>query len=96
MISVIASIPLSPNIKNENENESIIIVLSFDVFTAVTMKIAVFWDMMPCGSCENRRFGGTYRLHHQCELVRARNNVSNNLQVPPKRRFLQKPHDITS
>jgi hypothetical protein len=31
----------------------------FDVFTAVTMKNGVFWDVMPCGSCKNRRFGGT-------------------------------------
>jgi hypothetical protein len=23
------------------------------------MKNAVFWDVMPCGSCMNRRFGGT-------------------------------------
>jgi hypothetical protein len=30
-----------------------------EVFTAVTMKNGVFWDVMPCGSCKNRRFGGT-------------------------------------
>jgi hypothetical protein len=30
-----------------------------DVFTAVPMKNAVFWDVTPCGSCKNRRFGGT-------------------------------------
>jgi hypothetical protein len=30
----------------------------FEVFTAVTMKSGVFWDVMPCGSCKNR-FGGT-------------------------------------
>jgi hypothetical protein len=24
-----------------------------------------FWGVTPCGSCNNRRFGGTYRLHHQ-------------------------------
>jgi hypothetical protein len=23
----------------------------------VTMKDAIFWDFMPCGSCKNRRFG---------------------------------------
>jgi hypothetical protein len=28
------------------------------------MRNAVFWDVTPCGSCKNRRFGGTYRLHH--------------------------------
>jgi hypothetical protein len=37
----------------------------FEVFTAVTMKNALFWDVTPCGSCRNRRFGGTYCLHHQ-------------------------------
>jgi hypothetical protein len=31
----------------------------FEVFTAVTMKNAVFWDVTPSGSCKNRRFGGT-------------------------------------
>jgi hypothetical protein len=29
---------------------------------AMTMKNGVFWDVMPCGSCKNRRFGGTYLL----------------------------------
>jgi hypothetical protein len=31
----------------------------FEVFTAVAMKNDVFWDVTPCGSCKNRRFGGT-------------------------------------
>jgi hypothetical protein len=26
------------------------------------MKNVVFWDVTPCGSCKNRRFGGTCRL----------------------------------
>jgi hypothetical protein len=30
-----------------------------EVFTAVTVKNGVFWDVTPCGSCKNRRFGGT-------------------------------------
>jgi hypothetical protein len=29
----------------------------FQVFTAVTMKNGIFWDVMPCGSCRNRRLG---------------------------------------
>jgi hypothetical protein len=29
------------------------------------MKKAVFWDVVPCRSGVNRRFGGTYRLHLQ-------------------------------
>jgi hypothetical protein len=31
----------------------------FEVFTAMTIKNGVFWDVMPCGSCKDRRFGGT-------------------------------------
>jgi hypothetical protein len=30
----------------------------FEVFTAVTMKNGVFWDVMPCGSCKYRLFEG--------------------------------------
>jgi hypothetical protein len=40
--------------------------IRFEVFTAVTMKNAVFWDVTPCGSCgKNRRSGETCRLHHR-------------------------------
>jgi hypothetical protein len=28
----------------------------FEVFTVVTMKNAIFWDVTPCGSCKNRCF----------------------------------------
>jgi hypothetical protein len=31
----------------------------FEVFTAVAMKNGILWDVTPCGSCKNRRFGGT-------------------------------------
>jgi hypothetical protein len=31
----------------------------FEVFTAVTMKNGVFWDVTPCCSSKNRRYGGT-------------------------------------
>jgi hypothetical protein len=41
--------------------------VSSEVFTAVTMKNSVFWDVTPCGSCKNQCFEGTYRLCHQCE-----------------------------
>jgi hypothetical protein len=37
----------------------------FEVFTALTMKNVVFWNVTPCGSCKNRRIGGTERLLHQ-------------------------------
>jgi hypothetical protein len=35
------------------------------------MMIIIFWEMMPCGSYKNRRFGGSYRLHLQGARVRA-------------------------
>jgi hypothetical protein len=31
----------------------------FEVFMALAMKNAVFWDVAPCGSCKNQRFGET-------------------------------------
>jgi hypothetical protein len=40
----------------------------FEIFTAVTIKNGVFWDVTQCGSCK----------------------------IPPKRRFLQEPHGVTS
>jgi hypothetical protein len=50
----------------------------FEAFAGVTMK-NVFWDVTPGSSCKNRRFGGTYRLHHTGDQnLRARNNVSSN------------------
>jgi hypothetical protein len=33
---------------------------------------AVFWDVAPCISCLNRRFGGKYRLHLQGRKIRER------------------------
>jgi hypothetical protein len=33
-----------------------ILYLRFEVFTTVTMKNGVFWDVAPCGSCKKRRF----------------------------------------
>jgi hypothetical protein len=42
----------------------------------VTTKNAVFWDVMPCGSCENQRFEGTWRLHQTSVPTRAtRHNI---------------------
>jgi hypothetical protein len=35
------------------------------VFMAVTMKNAVFWHAMPCGSCMNWHFVRKYSFHHQ-------------------------------
>jgi hypothetical protein len=65
--------------------------------TIKIVKNAVFWNVTSCGSCKNRRFGGTYRTLQL--LVTA--NVPSSLNfsiwwweryVPPKRLFLQGPH----
>jgi hypothetical protein len=44
-------------------------VVRFEVCTAVTMKEAVFLDVTLSGSCKSRRFGRTYLLHHQGEII---------------------------
>jgi hypothetical protein len=46
------------------------ILCKIEVFTAVTMKKAVFWDVSSCRNCVNRRFGGTYCLHLQGRKMR--------------------------
>jgi hypothetical protein len=40
--------------------------------TWLNMKNAVFWDVAPCRSSVNRRFGGTYRYHPQGRKIRVR------------------------
>jgi hypothetical protein len=50
------------------------------VYQIRNMKKAVLLEVMPCGSCKNRRFGGTYRLHHQGDKNRPARNVSSNYQ----------------
>jgi hypothetical protein len=35
------------------------------------MKKGVFWDVTPCGSCKNGRFGGTWCLLHQGDKLAA-------------------------
>jgi hypothetical protein len=34
------------------------------------MKNVVFWDIVSCRYCVNRRFGGTYRLYLQGRKIR--------------------------
>jgi hypothetical protein len=82
------------------------------------VKNVVFWDVAPCRSCVNRRFGGTYWLHLQDRKIRERGtsvrmwlqteSPVENIQlyiflpwrwspyVPPKRRFTQDLHGVTS
>jgi hypothetical protein len=55
----------------------------FEVFTAVTVKNAVFWYVAPCRSCVERRFGGTYRLHLQGRKIRERGTNVSRLLIWP-------------
>jgi hypothetical protein len=42
----------------------------FEVLTAVSMKIAVFWVVAPCSLVEvYQRFRGPCRLHHQGDIT---------------------------
>jgi hypothetical protein len=49
------------------------------------LKNAVFWDVVPCRSCVNRRFGGMYRLHLQGRKICERGTSDS--------RWLQLPED---
>jgi hypothetical protein len=41
-------------------------LVRFQVITATSMKIAIFWDVAPCSLVDaDRRFRGTYSLHYQ-------------------------------
>jgi hypothetical protein len=44
---------------------------------------------MPCDSCKNRRFGGTYRPQHQSDK-------NQRAMIPRKRWFLEEPHGEAS
>jgi hypothetical protein len=44
---------------HRRENPQSFLLVRFEVLTAVTMKNGVVWEVTPCGSCKNRRFGGT-------------------------------------
>jgi hypothetical protein len=35
-----------------------------NIEAATKFKNGDFWDVTPCASCKNRRFGGAKRLHH--------------------------------
>jgi hypothetical protein len=60
-----------------HKSETVIFHVRFEVFTVVTMKNDVFWDVAPCSSYINRRFGGTYRLHFQGREMRERGTSMN-------------------
>jgi hypothetical protein len=71
-------------------------LVRFEVFTAMTINNAVFWNVAPCRYFVNRRFGGTYRLHLQGRRNPRAINQRGQVAVPPKRRLTKYLHDATS
>jgi hypothetical protein len=53
------------------------IYVRLEVFTAVTMKNDVLWDVASCSYCVNRRFGRTNHLHLQGREIRAQGTGKN-------------------
>jgi hypothetical protein len=94
--STVSSFPRTINSYTAHQEN----ICSYTNWRAIAKKNAVFWDVAPCRSCVNRRFGGTYRLHLQGRKIRERGtSVSRWLQliyVPLKRRFTQDLHAPTS
>jgi hypothetical protein len=57
----------------------LVCIWSFDnIQTSQNLKNAILWNVMACGSCKNRRFGGTYHLHYQDEKNQRAGNVCSN------------------
>jgi hypothetical protein len=45
-------------------------LVTFQVLTATSMMMAVFWNVAPCSLVDiDRRFRGAYRLNHQGDVV---------------------------
>jgi hypothetical protein len=60
-----------------------LVIVGFEVLTAVVMKSSIFWDITPCSPLKvNRSFGGTYRLHLQGRRIsRARDQRESRWQA---------------
>jgi hypothetical protein len=51
--------PYGDELRMETEHTHMFSFVRLEVFTALTVKNGIFLDVTPCGSCRNRRFGGT-------------------------------------
>jgi hypothetical protein len=68
------------------------------------LKNAVFWDVTPYGFCEEEHFASIIRVKRISELGTTVAGISNCTRwegllthiVPPKPRFSQEPHGVTS
>jgi hypothetical protein len=52
-VSVIFTLSKITNLNSVLTYFNHLTAVTFVVFTAVTMKNGVFWDVTPCGSCKN-------------------------------------------
>jgi hypothetical protein len=57
--------------------------------------IIIYWEMTPCGSYKNRRFGGSYRLHFQGDRVRAGTERNSKLLYRRRLEYFS-PHGVIS
>jgi hypothetical protein len=76
----------NPGALGRNTMYTVFLHVIFEVFTAVTTKNGVFWDVTPYGSCKNRRFGGL-----SASFIRATRigEVGTTLAVTSNRRTLR-------
>jgi hypothetical protein len=50
-----------------NSHQILRILVGFEILTVASIKMSVFWVVVPCSLVEvKRRFRGTCRLHHYC------------------------------
>jgi hypothetical protein len=57
-------------VANPFTSQCMTVIKVFQVFTAMSMKMAVFWVTVPCSLVEiDRRFRGAYSFHHRPHVV---------------------------
>jgi hypothetical protein len=72
-------------------------VLLGNVFKQWKLEECRFWDVAPCSSCVNRRFGGTYRLHLQGRKIHEQGtSVSRWLQTDVPLLQGSRPHRLAA
>jgi hypothetical protein len=74
------------NLKSYNVFE---VYVRFNVFTAVTMKNCIFWDVTSCGPCQNRHFGGKELSAYFIRVTRI-GELGTTLAVTSNRRTLRR------
>jgi hypothetical protein len=71
-------------------------IVRFEVLTAASMKMTVFWYIAPCSLVEiDRRFRGAYCLHNQGSAP-TRRNIPEGCHVHTRCRENLKSHSVTS